>query len=126
MSMERNTRQRDALRLTLQQSGRPLSAQELLQSASSTVPQLGMATVYRTIKSLLETQEIVEIEVPGGGKRYEIAHLEHHHHFHCRACDRVFEVHGCPGNLQHLTPKGFHTERHEIILTGLCAACAVK
>jgi Fur family transcriptional regulator, ferric uptake regulator len=73
---------------------------------------------------LLEAHEIVEIEVPGGGKRYEIAHLDHHHHFHCRQCNRVFEVHGCPGNLQHLTPNGFISERHEITLTGLCAACA--
>ena len=44
-------------------------------------------------------------------------------HFECRKCARVFEVHGCPGNLKPLVPDGFTLEDHEVILYGLCAEC---
>jgi Fur family ferric uptake transcriptional regulator len=124
MTMERNTRQREAIRSALKAAARPLSPQELLAAASHEVPQLGIATVYRTIKSLLEEGDVVPVELPGGGTRYEAAHLHHHHHFHCRRCDRVYEVHGCPGDLRKLTPRGFKTEHHEIVLSGLCAECS--
>jgi Fur family transcriptional regulator, ferric uptake regulator len=123
MTMERNTKQRDAIRQALRDAARPLSPQELLDAASESVPNLGIATVYRTIKSLLEDGDIVPVELPGGGTRYETAHLHHHHHFHCRQCDRVYEVEGCPGDLRKLAPRGFKTERHEIVLSGLCAQC---
>jgi Fur family ferric uptake transcriptional regulator len=55
-----------------------------------------------------------------------VADKEHHHHFHCRRCDKVFEIEDCPGSLRHLAPAGFQAERHEIILYGLCAGCASK
>ena len=41
-----------------------------------------------------------------------------------RDCTRVFEIHGCPGDLRELTPAGFQLESHEVVLYGLCARCA--
>lgn len=123
MAIERNTRQRDAIRAAIISAKRPLSPTEILQAAADEVPGLGIATVYRTIKTLLEEKELSAVDMPGGQTRYEVAHLHHHHHFHCRKCDRVFEVEGCPGDLRSLTPRGFKTEHHEITLSGLCAGC---
>ncbi|MET0268121.1 MAG: transcriptional repressor, partial [Duganella sp.] len=97
--MERNTRQRQAIHQCITIAGRPLAPQEILEQAQQAVPGIGMATIYRNIKSLLEAGEITTVSLPGGGDRYELAGHGHHHHFHCRACDRVFEVHACPGDM---------------------------
>ncbi|MGI4719352.1 MAG: Fur family transcriptional regulator [Janthinobacterium lividum] len=121
--MERNTRQRKAIHQCMADAGRPLAPQEILEHAQGAVPGMGLATVYRNIKSMLEAGEITTVSLPGGGDRYEIAGHGHHHHFHCRSCDKVYEVHACPGDMQKLTPEGFVLESHELTLYGLCNAC---
>ncbi|MDR7051226.1 Fur family ferric uptake transcriptional regulator [Duganella sp. 3397] len=121
--MERNTRQRTAIHQCITAAGRPLAPQEILEHAQQAVPGIGMATIYRNIKSLLESGEIAAVSLPTGGDRYEVAGHGHHHHFHCRACDKVFEVHACPGDMQKMAPKGFQLESHELTLYGLCDQC---
>jgi Fur family transcriptional regulator, ferric uptake regulator len=120
----RQTRQRDAIRAALAAAGRPLSPQELLAAARAATPGLGLATVYRTVKSMLADGTIHAVELPAAPARYELAGKHHHHHFHCRACDRVYELEGCPEGLRHLTPPGFALESHELVLYGRCAGCA--
>ena len=102
-----------------------MTPEEVHQLAQRAVPSLGIATVYRNLRALAEGGWLHEVELPGGGPaRYEVAGKQHHHHFHCRGCDRVFEVDDCPGDLRALAPAGFRPESHEIILYGLCAGCA--
>lgn len=121
--MERRTRQRDAIRRALGAAKRPMSAADLHESARGEVRGIGVATVYRTIKAMLEAGEIVTVALPGDTPRYEIAALGHHHHFHCRACGGVFEVQGCPKNLARLAPPGFAVDGHEVVLYGRCTGC---
>ena len=121
--MSRRTRQRDAILAAFHRADRPLSPGEVRDLASRSVPSLGIATVYRNVKALLEDGTLRVVNVPGQPDRYERAGKEHHHHFHCRACDGLFEVEACPGGLAALAPDGFRTERHEIILFGLCSGC---
>jgi Fur family transcriptional regulator, ferric uptake regulator len=122
--MDRNTRQRQAIRQIFEETDRPLGPQEVLQAAQAYIPGLGIATVYRTLKALLTEGWLVAVELPGEAQRYEIAGKDHHHHFRCRACDRVFEIEGCFTNLQRLAPRGFQLEKHEVVLYGMCDACA--
>lgn len=121
--MHRNTQQRRAIREAIEAAGRPLSPQEILVLAQADVPGLGIATVYRSVKSLLEQGWIAEVELPGGASRYEVADKAHHHHFHCTKCDRVFDFAGCPPDLKKLAPRGFSVRSHEIILYGVCREC---
>jgi Fur family ferric uptake transcriptional regulator len=120
---QRQTRQRDAIRVALERAGRPLSPQEILQAARATQPGLGLATVYRNVRTLLEGGALHAVELPGSAARYELAGKSHHHHFHCRRCDGVFEVEACPAGIRGLLPRGFRLEGHEIVLYGLCARC---
>ena len=64
------------------------------------------------------------MQLAGDPPRYEPAAHGHHHHFQCTRCQRVFDMHGCPGNLAHLAPAGFVVEDHEVTLYGRCADCA--
>lgn len=125
-SMERSTRQRTAIQSALENAGRPLSPQEILEAAQADVPALGMATVYRQLKAMQEEELLAVVDLPGENPRYELAGLKHHHHFQCHDCGRVFDIPGCPGSLSKLAPEGFSVDSHELTLYGQCADCGAK
>ncbi|MBM4188785.1 MAG: transcriptional repressor [Gemmatimonadetes bacterium] len=122
--MERNTRQRAAIRAAFSRARRPLGPTEVLELARQDVDGLGIATVYRTIKSLVDDGWLTAVGLPGEPDRYEPAGLAHHHHFRCKSCDRVFDLEGCVEGLKKLVPKSFQLEGHELILVGRCKQCA--
>lgn len=122
--MERNTRQRNAIRDAIHHAARPLLPQEVLYAAQQGVPGLGMATVYRNLKALVEEGELQAVNLPGENPRFEAVGQAHHHHFQCRQCQRVFDVHACPGDLSRLAPQGFTVDDHDLTLYGRCKDCA--
>ena len=123
--MQRDTRQRRAIVKTVGEAGRPLGPQEILERAQRYVPRLGIATVYRTIRGLVESGTFRVVKLPGAADRYETAGKHHHHHFHCRDCDGVFELDSCTDDFRELAPSGFKLDHHEVTLYGLCPSCAV-
>ncbi|MBX3323351.1 MAG: transcriptional repressor [Phycisphaeraceae bacterium] len=124
--MARMTRQRAAIEEAFAHAARPLSPQEVLAAASREIADLGLSTVYRTLRRLEEEGLIVPVDVPGEPPRYELkeAAAHHHHHFHCDSCGKVYDIHGCPSGLAGLLPPGFVLSGHTIVLHGRCAACA--
>lgn len=122
--MRRDTQQRDAIRKALVNAGRPLSVDELFELAQNDVTSLGIATVYRNLRALQLEGQIVQVNLPGQPPRWEVAPGGHHHHFLCRTCYKLFEVHGCPDGIKQLLPEGYTLEDHDILLRGQCDACA--
>lgn len=122
----RKSRQREAVRKALTGAGGPLTPQELLAAAEQLVPGIGIATIYRHLNALEERGEVVRLDGFGKSGRFEAAHTDHHHHFHCMDCDRVFDIERCPGEkrIEGLAPQGFVVESHEVTLYGTCVACA--
>ena len=121
---ERQTRQRAAIRRALEAEALALAPAELLAAARREVPGLGVATVYRTLKALVEEGLAVTVDLPGEPARYERTPPGHDHHFRCRACARVYEVPGCARGIAALVPAGFELDGHELVLYGRCGACA--
>ncbi|MBX7143479.1 MAG: transcriptional repressor [Oligoflexia bacterium] len=121
-------RQRTSLQLrTIQQvfesSKHPLLAEEALSAAQRKLPSLGIATLYRAIRSLRNSGFLKVVELPGESTRYEMSCKDHHHHFHCRKCKRVFEVESCPAAIKNFKLPDFVIEDHEITFYGLCTSC---
>ena len=84
---------------------------------------VGIATVYRVLAEGADTGRYAVVQIPGGPARYEPADRPHHHHFECVACERVYDVAGCPGGMQRLVPERFTLESHDVLLRGRCARC---
>jgi Fur family ferric uptake transcriptional regulator len=122
-AIERNTNQRRAIRDVIVAANRPLSPNEVLEAAKPLVPSLGIATVYRTLKVLQQDGWLTAVELPGEPPRYEQTGKGHHHHFHCKACGRMFEITGCDHGIGRLTPEGFELTGHELFLFGRCLEC---
>ena len=80
----------------------------------------------RYLKRLEEEGRVECVTDLAGRARYEVERA-HHHHFHCRECDQVFDVPGCaarsPSALSQRLPRGFSLEGHEVWLRGVCASC---
>ena len=70
--------------------------------------------------------ELRPVNLPGENPRFELAGHQHHHHFQCTQCQRVFDVHACPGDLSRLAPQGFTVEDHDLTLYGRCKDCAPR
>ena len=126
MVMERATRQRDAIKAATLAAGRPLSAEEVLGVARTTIKTLAISTVYRTLKLLVEDGTLRVINLPGQNPRYEMAGIDHHHHFQCSDCGRVYDLAGCPGELHRLAPRGFTVDHHDLTLYGRCSDCGKR
>ena len=110
--MKRKTTQRTAIEQVINEEDRPLGVEEILARGRVRVDSLNLATVYRTLKLLVEKGHITQISHPLLGSLYERTGKGHHHHFHCHGCNRVYELPGCTLNEQEAAPQGFIVEGH--------------
>ncbi len=130
-SSYRLTGQRKAvLNVMLENKGRHLSAEEVLWEARKISPNIGIATVYRTLEKLASLEVLYKSMFEGNKYRYELAEDEKHHHHHvlCLACGLISEV---SGDLLHelesdLDEQGYKIIDHELKFYGYCPACNKK
>jgi Fur family ferric uptake transcriptional regulator len=123
---QRSSPKRDAIVEAIGAADGPLTARQIHTIARRRSRGLGIATVYRNLKLLLEADLVRAVVLADGETRYESAGLAHHHHFHCRRCDTVYDLDGCPVGIPDGTtlPGGYRVEGHELTLHGVCPRCA--
>ena len=121
--MERSTIQRSAIHDALKRAGRPLLALEVLELACEAVPRIGIATIYRNLKTMVDEGLLRQVVLPGENPRFELSGHGHHHHFQCKQCQKVYDIHSCPTDLAALAPKGFTIDDHDLTLYGRCKNC---
>lgn len=124
---QRKTQQREAILQVIAEAAGPLSVPEIHERATEKLDSVGIATIYRTLKLLQESEQIQTVILPTGESRFESAQHGHHEHFQCRTCTRVFDVHTCslPKTRGATLPGGFVIEDHEITFYGRCPDCVV-
>lgn len=113
--------------------GEHLTAEEIHGLAKETCPNVGLATVYRTLQVLVELQLADRISFDDGFVRYELGHLpgeeqekHHHHHAICLGCGKVipFKEDLLETLEQSLRERlGFVVTNHEVKLFGYCRSC---
>ena len=120
---QRRTQQRQLIVDIIEDSVGPLSVNEIHSLSEEKGYSIGIATVYRTIKLLLDTNVIQSVTLPDGQQRYEAAELGHHHHFHCTKCRKVIDIEKCCMHLHENEVDGHLINDHEITLFGICKDC---
>lgn len=116
----RDTKQRVAIIETLREYGHPMTARHIRDRASDMVPSLGIATVYRNIRYLLDSGEIEQIDVPGATSYYGIPREGNHVLAVCKDSQRVQlipEVDVSAGVLKKL-PKNFKADSFQMFVLG--------
>ena len=83
----RNTASRRAVIDALQRKDEGFTAEEITEG----LPGVGRATVYRTIRLLLDAGVLCKLSLPDGAPKYSLSPVEHHHHTVCVSCGTVGE-----------------------------------
>ena len=103
------------------------SIEELYRELRAQHPNIGYATVCRTLKLFAGSGIAHEIHIGDGQTRYEhIAVGEHHDHLVCTRCGKIAEFEN--KTIEKLQVDvadslGFLIESHKLELYGLCAGC---
>jgi len=121
--MQRKTTQRQAITKAFEESGHALTPTQVLAAAKKHLPTLSIPTVYRNLQRLCRERQLVAFHLPGRRVTYYELAQEHHHHFVCRKCGRLYGVECLAESIRRLLPKGFVLENHDVQLYGLCRAC---
>lgn len=86
MTVKRNTWQKDAVMHALAEAEGFVSAQQLFQKLKQHGSSIGLATVYRTLTSLVADGKADTLLSNDGENLYRDCSMEHHHHLICRWC----------------------------------------
>jgi len=115
--------------------GEHLTAEEIYDYVRLEYPDIGLATVYRTIQLLSELNLIDKLNLDDGYVRYEIGgksrenNCHHHHHLICLDCGNIYAFQD--DLLENLEERigetlGFQVVDHEVKLYGHCKECIEK
>lgn len=119
--MIRQTKQREAITEVLEEVGRPLAPGELYELAKKKIPRIGLRTVYRNIRELVEEGVLIGVDYPGQPMRYEkVSESGPHPHFICRVCHKVIDLPGVHTEVSFSGLKGYEVEGTEVLLYGVC------
>lgn len=111
-----------------------LTAEEIYEAVRVKYPEIGLATVYRTIQLLLELQLIDRVNLDDGCARYGMGAIDaktkhHHHHLICLSCGKIFSFDGdLMETLEEYvqTTRGFQVVDHKVKFYGYCKECQMK
>ncbi len=124
------TSQREAIvRILLQNEKDHLSAEEVFMLVREVEPDIGLATVYRTLELLTELKILHKMNFGDGVARYDL-HTEnsehHHHHLVCVKCGAVDEImDDMLGPIEQKVEKEYHFKilDHRLVFHGTCYRC---
>jgi Fe2+ or Zn2+ uptake regulation protein len=93
------------------------------------LPDVGRATVFRTMKLLLDLNVVCRVLLEDGTLHYRLSTRGHHHHLVCRSCGRVEDFSRCDVSalveeLRRNTE--YEIQSHWLEVYGRCASCRVQ
>ncbi len=125
------TIQREVILETLYTSDEHLTPELLHQLIKEKYPELktGIATVYRTLSLLEESDMVTSLSFGAQGKKYELGAKEHHDHMICTQCGAITEFvdEAIEERQHHIAEElGFLMQDHSMQIYGICKACQNK
>jgi Fe2+ or Zn2+ uptake regulation protein len=104
-----------------------MTAEEIVNQARETQPNISASTVYRNLGTLTELGLLKRLDSMGEGWRYEL-NSGHHHHLVCLKCHNTVAIDFCPmsKDVRVLAEKsGFEVADHSFEIKGYCTNCKV-
>jgi Fur family ferric uptake transcriptional regulator len=83
----RSTAPRRAIIRVMEGKQKGFTAEEI----GSELPEVGRATVFRTLKILIEVGVVCRLNLRDGDPKYSLSSIEHHHHTICVRCGNIGE-----------------------------------
>ncbi len=102
------------------------TAQQVFLMARDQQPQIGFATVYRTLDLLVKHGMVQEVFRDKDGAAHYDANVTRHDHAICNRCGRIEDVSAPLHAFAYAIIErsaGFRVDWHATAFTGLCAEC---
>jgi Fur family transcriptional regulator, peroxide stress response regulator len=122
---QRFTDQRSAVYRYLRQTHEHPSADDVFTSVRGVIPDISLATVYKSLETLVSCGLASKLTYGDGSARYD-GRTDPHPHARCLTCGEVRDL---PGRLDHNALAGmeqipgFTVEGVRVELVGLCETC---
>lgn len=127
------TPQREATLLVLLENEKDhLSAEEIFFYVKRKSPEIGLATVYRTLEILTELKIVDKVSFNDGVARYDLRKegAKHfHHHLLCLECGTIEEVEeDLLGSVEERIEQKYHflIKDHRLTFHGVCQKCQAQ
>ena len=102
------------------------SAEDIYARVRRVSPTTSLATVYKTLETLRDMGEVLEMEVGDGRRHFDGVRPEFHPHVVCTRCGTIADVEiGDLGGLQARAAQasGYDLRAQRVDFYGLCASC---
>jgi Fur family transcriptional regulator, ferric uptake regulator len=89
----------------------------------------GIATVYRTLSLLEDSEMVTSLSFGAQGKKYELGAKDHHDHLICTQCGSITEFvdEQIEQRQKNITEElGFILQEHSMQIYGICKVCQDK
>lgn len=124
----RMTKQRRLILDILRSTNAHPTADWIYDRVRERLPNISLGTIYRNLKILQEMGEIMELNYGSSYSRFD-GNPHHHYHFHCRGCNRVFDIQiAIKSFINKEVQEGtdFLIHDHRCEFYGLCGDCQKK
>jgi Fur family ferric uptake transcriptional regulator len=121
----RSSRQRDVVLETVRSTFEHPTAEWIHKTARKRLPRMGLGTVYRNLKALVDEGLIRAVRAADEAVRYD-GNTGEHYHIRCISCDRVSDL---PVSVDRAIEKRAHLATryavvgHEVEVHGVCPSC---
>lgn len=119
----RGSLQREVIYETLKGTTAHPDVDAILAMIKDKLPGIGVATVYRNLRALVDEGRVVALETSLGSIHYD-ADVSAHAHFVCRRCGRISDLFIGSPLTKTVEELGYEVEEEKSILYGLCPDCA--
>jgi len=124
---QRFTEQRAAVFRFLASTDQHPTADEVFLGVRQSLPGISLATVYKSLETLVGCGLAVKLTYGDGSARYD-GRTDPHHHARCVACGKVVDIAGgLPAReIEHFRTQanGFTVVGYRLELSGYCSDCA--
>ncbi|MBM3943032.1 MAG: transcriptional repressor [SAR202 cluster bacterium] len=118
----RDTLPRRAVVQAIAERERHFTAEELHEQ----LPSVGRATIFRSLKLLVESGMLCRVLLEDGNLHYQLSHRGHHHHLLCVQCGNSEDLVGCDIEdqlRQVAAARRFQVSGHWLEVYGRCQSC---
>lgn len=126
---QRFTEQRAAVYRFLSATDVHPTADEVFLTVRRNLPGISLATVYKSLETLVGCGLAVKLTYSDGSARYD-GRTDPHHHARCTSCGHVIDIEGGLSEDQVATLRrradGFRVTGYRLELSGLCSTCSVQ
>ena len=126
--MLKRSRQKEVIRRILKSTSSHPTADWVYEQAKKEIPNISMSTVYRNLKLLKDSGEILELNLGQVQSHYD-GNTTNHYHFRCEKCGWLFDVEEPVDTTidERVTrATGHDITQHVLEFRGICRDCRSK